>query len=221
MTTVAADIFSGQPVVDQADQQRHFATDPALAGIERTHPEVLRKLRRVASGLARYAAQPERRAIAVLEVDSAEHSSLWMTRGLAAALGTMLKEPVAVLAVKSGRAAEESPRRSEDTADALPSVEFLIPASEGCAMPVAERLEQLQASGRTVLLHLSHDAAWNIVSLDEGCCAGVVLITRASRTRKAAVERLQERLRQLAMPVLGAVLLGHKESVPERLYRLL
>jgi hypothetical protein len=86
---------------------------------------------------------------------------------------------------------------------------------------VAQRLSELRAAEQTVLLHLPDAPAWINSAVNQEEFAGMVLLSRASHTRKSAVESLQVKLQQLRVPLLAAVLLDREYPIPERIYRLL
>jgi hypothetical protein len=166
-----------------------------------------------------------RKSVLMAEVDTGRTSSLWLATGVASVLGKALHRSVHVLSV--GNLAPDIQDESEGT--------ILAPAPNSCILErIADassegdsagaltiRLSALQTSDHPVIVHLPHLGEQGRLLPRMGLVEGVVLLIRASQTRRAALEAIERHLATEGTQVLGSVLLDRVHPIPEKLYRLL
>jgi hypothetical protein len=162
----------------------------------------------------------------VLMVDlGGNTSSLWVATGVASVLGKAMHDMVHVLAV-GGRASEIN-RASEkgelDSASGSCVLEHIADPSLAAESmnALTDRLSAIKADGRMTIVHLSQlkDQTINFSRID--FVDGVILLVRATQTRRAALAMIERQLAMAGAPLLGSVLLDRDYPIPENLYRLL
>jgi hypothetical protein len=161
----------------------------------------------------------------VLMVDlGGNTSSLWVATGVASVLGKATHNMVHVLSV--GGSAPEIKLASEERDSDSGSVGYILehiaePSStlEGLII-LSERLSTIKADGLMTIVHLfqSNNRNANFSHLD--FIDGVILLVRATQTRRATLAMLERQLAMAGTPLLGAVLLDRDYPIPENLYRL-
>jgi hypothetical protein len=167
------------------------------------------------------------RQIVLIEMDPAGRSSLWLASGIASVLCSALRQTVYVLSVNSADSSKPSGSRqiSQSNPSVLSSSYFIERISEsgprGDLLSVlTERLLTLQRKGYPVIIHLPYDQHSGFLTRAKSV-EGVVLLTRASHTRRAALQSMERSLASANIPLLGSVLLDRVHPIPERLYRIL
>ena len=189
------------------------------------------KVRRIARGLASAVAGAGTDKLIFGELGFGKRSAVWFTLAVAEALAEVLGTTVTVVALADGRQRHAAESGMGPRAGRRVHLEWI---DTGAVSPLRlgavldERLQVLQADREadkeahkgTTLLHLAETSPMDLLSHLEGC-AGVVLLSRAGKTRKAAVESFQARLQQLELALLGAVLLDREYPIPAALYKLL
>ena len=161
------------------------------------------------------------RCIHLLDIGDAEDSSTWLSAALGSSLGVRLKTEVHVLCLGN----EQTPvttaaMRSKSWKGCV--VEHLTTYSEGReSATLADRLSELQAANRPVLLYSAERDGLPETLLRSEALHSVVLLAHASRTRRAALQATVQRLELTGTPLLGCVLLDRKYPIPEKLYHLL
>jgi hypothetical protein len=161
----------------------------------------------------------------VLMVDlGGNTSSLWVATGVASVLSKTIRNMVHVLAV--GGKASEINRAYEEVESDSPSGYILehiadpSSAIEGINVLI-DRLSAIKADGLVAIVHLSQskDQSINLSRVD--FVEGVILLVRATHTRRASLARIEQQLAIARTPLLGSVLLDRDYPIPENIYRLL
>ena len=179
------------------------------------------KVKRVADGLAAQLAGPGRRAVAFGEVGMGSMSALWLTTAVASALTSLFRDPVHVLVAGSVDSLGGSGSISTETPEGVVLESVLWPNLDPAIGNSNGRLQALLAGERKVLVHFPDAPAWIGSAMKPEEFAGMVLLSRSSHTRRAAIESVVRQLRRKRLPLLGALLLDRTYPIPERLYRFL
>jgi hypothetical protein len=168
-----------------------------------------------------------RRQIILVEMEPSNSSSLWLASGIASVLCSVLRQTVYVLSVNLKDASNETMlrRASSSSPSSLPSSYFVECLSEteshnDIVSLLTDRLSTLQNKGYPVIVHLPYEQHAGVLAR-AGSIEGVVLISRASRTRRTELEAIKRSLAVADIPLLGSVLLDRVNPIPEKLYRLL
>ncbi len=152
------------------------------------------------------------------EVSSQAASSEWVTEGVAAELQGLRQAPVSVLALAPHLPAREG----RPVGDAgLEGAGFGPHGRQLTARHFEQVLESQLREDSTVLVHTADALGWAELPVGLKHCAGFVLMVRANRTRRAAIEAVQRKLARLEVPLLGAVVLDREYPIPDSLYRWL
>ena len=205
-------------VADTASTSR-FVTDAAETAAATSLP-LQREVQRLADALLPvYSAAPFR-CIHLMDLGGAGDSSLWLAAAVSSALGVRLKTKVHVLSLE--------PELSQDAASVQRpaswrgcTVEHLASALSDGSEGLVERVSELRAANLPVLLHSVETDGLPDELLQAEEAYSVVLLARASRTRRAALQATVQRLELAGVSLLGCVLLDRKYPIPEKLYRLL
>lgn len=165
-----------------------------------------------------------RSSVLLGEIGESPSSSAWLAIGVGAALAARGRRSYVLCLGSSPNAALPietlSLRRQQAPGCVL---EYLDRGSvQGDFGDVLDkRLNDLRASGDTVILHTENLLHYpEVLSLADHL-DGVALIVRASHTRRAAIEAVRTQLTAAEIPLLGAVLVDRTFPIPEKLYRLL
>ncbi len=185
-----------------------------------SHP-LSREVHRLADTLLSGLSGAPARCLLMMDVGGARRSSLWLTTSVASNLMERLGTPVHVLSLET--AAPRPSERSTWSADGRGcDPEFMAPSIGGNGVGrLVERLNTFRGANEPVLLHSSRDEGLATCLLSTGNLDGVVLLVRASRTRRAVLQTAVQRLNLAGVPLLGCVLLDRTYPVPEKLYHLL
>ncbi len=180
-----------------------------------------REIHRLADTLLSVLSGAPSRCLLMMDVGGADSSSLWLTSSVASDLATMLGAPVHVLSLEPDAARNpEPPAWPTERRGCVP--EHLSPfANQNARGGLLDRLNALRAAKEPVLLHAAKDEGLATGLLSTGNLDGVVLLVRASRTRRAALQATVQRLTLAGVPLLGCVLLDRTHPIPERFYHLL
>ena len=224
MKAATIDLATEVPLISTSEREVGSKT----AGTERAQAEAsqdlsaLNKVRRLARGLAPALLAPGAQVVVLAELGLGQHSALWLTAALGNARVTSLGLGVTVLAVGTPQdVAAERDMRGKGRHSTVEFLEADRHSKVQFSLALERRLQELESRKGKVLVHLSEGQdALDLLGHVEAC-AGVVLLSRAGRTRKAAVESFHSRTRQLGVPLLGAVLLEREYPIPETLYHLL
>jgi hypothetical protein len=183
---------------------------------------LLERYSRLAKGIAGHLDVTRRNAVWFAEVGMRSSHALWLTVGVASALGSMIRQRVRVLAIRTSpdEWAEEEIVMANASGSAIVEVVSMPPITAG-GEPLEHRLADLLHDGEVVFLHLPNAPDWMATTMDDRGVLGTILLSRASHTRKTTVEAVRARLEQLGIPLIGAVLLDREYPIPEKLYRLL
>ncbi len=206
--SMLADVAAASPFVTEAAKAPSTAALPAMPEVHRLAATLLPSLARNASS-----------CLLLLDLGSAGTSSLWLASSVGSVLADSLKTPVHVLSTDP-----ESSREGAASTQARQwrgcVVESFHAATTGPGS-LPERLAELRAAGQPVLLHAGRERALPEDLLQGGAVDAVVLLARAARTRRAALQTAVHRLSLTGVPLLGCVLLDRTYPVPEKLYQLL
>jgi hypothetical protein len=162
----------------------------------------------------------------VLMMDLGEGKpSLWVATSAAEALSNALDQVVYVLIVDGDASQVQTvPSASElGRADAGCVLERITetPGTAEGTKALMDRVSALVADGHTVIIHLPYqeEQARSLPRID--FVSGIVLLVRASRTYRAAIEAIERKLDTAGVPLLGFVLLDRNYPIPVKVYRLL
>ena len=209
----ATDTVSTMPVTAQA-------TDRPLP----LNAQYERELDRLAGNLLSSLTGVHPFCLLMMELGEGRNSSRWLATGVASVLGERLNRTVHVLSLAEGRNDRRSSSSALRPADAGTYVLESIATranGRGESGTLAARLESLRETRQPVLLHLSDEQGLTDLLPCAEAIDGVVLLVRASRTRKASLHEVERQLSRAGMKALGCVLLDRVHPIPEKLYRLL
>ena len=161
----------------------------------------------------------------VLMVDlGGNTSSLWVATGVASVLSKTIRNMVHVLAV-GGKASEINRANEEVELDSTSGFILEHIADPSSAVDginaLTDRLSAIKADRLVAIVHLSQskDQTINLSRVD--FVEGVLLLVRATHTRRASLARIEQQLAIARTPLLGSVLLDRDYPIPENIYRLL
>ena len=218
MSTLAETV-SAAPVVSRSNDVPRSVPAAVQRELERLAAQLLGTHAGVATHPGAYPG-----CFVMVDVEGSDRSSLWLATGVASILGERLHKNVHV--VSTDRAAREkpasasAPRSSTGGSCTLEHVGGSSSEERGNGA-WAERLDSLRLGDQPAVLHLASTHDLPDLLLRGRAIDGVLLLVRASRTRRAALETMVHRLTQAGLPLLGCVLLDRIHPVPEKLYRLL
>ena len=86
---------------------------------------------------------------------------------------------------------------------------------------VPRRLAEPREAGYPILIHVPRVTELPYVLAHSGAISSVVLLVRASRTRRAALTALERQIEAAGITMLGSVLLDRLHPLPKNLYRIL
>ena len=186
-----------------------------------TPSSVTREVHRLADTLLPFFSPDRSRCFLLLDLGGARNTSFWLAASVGSALGTALKSSVYVLSTNP-----PSPRDGRLTKQALSGagcvLESLHVSADGEDRgSVVEHLSALRRTEKPVLLHADREELLPEGLLHGGAVDGVVLLARAARTRRAALQATVRRMALAGVPLLGCVLLDRTHPIPQKLYELL
>jgi hypothetical protein len=166
-----------------------------------------------------------RRSIVMADVGGGRTSSLWLAVSVASALGKALGLAVRVLSVGAGVPERQLGPESTDLNGAAGHC-ILERVGESALSgdnpnQLSGRLAALRAVGCVVIVHMACLEDQVDIPVRTSPVDGVVLLVRASQTRRAALEAIEKRLAMARLPLVGSVLLDRVYPIPEKLYKLL
>lgn len=207
---LAAGVAATHPLVKEADEVSTPAPSPAT-----------REVHRLADALLPSFLSDRSHCVLLLDLDVARTTSFWLATSVGAALGTTLKTSVYVISTAAPALLD-----SRLTTQALSGGGCLVESLRGSdggedRASLVERLAELRSAERPVLLHADKEGVLPEGFLQGGAVDGVVLLARAARTRRAALQATVRRMSLASVPLLGCVLLDRTHPIPEKLYQLL
>ena len=215
MTTSATQFLpTAEIAIDIADVARKTLTEQAHREVDRLTESIFFDK----TGLCR-------RSIVMADVGGGRTSSLWLAVSVASALGKALGFAVRVLSV-GGNVPERQlgPGSTDMNVTAghciLERVGESALAGDNPNLLVG-RLASLRAVGSVVIVHMACLEDQVDIPVRTSPIDGVVLLVRASQTRRAALEAIEKRLAMARLPLIGSVLLDRVYPIPEKLYKLL
>lgn len=202
------------PAVSTALQQR------GLASLTR---ETRAEVERLTHALFLTREGEDRRAVLLGEIGLGPNASTWVAIGIGAALAARGRS-VHVLCLGEPR---ESPVSKELFALGRKPGNLVLERMDRSSVPdnlfdsIERRLHEIRKAGDTLILHADNLLDYPELISQADQLDGAALIIRASKTRRAAIEAVQNQLRAAEIPLLGAILLDRTFPIPEKLYRLL
>ena len=161
------------------------------------------------------------RCVHLMDLGSADQSSLWLAAAVGSALGVRLKTKVHVLSIEAELSRDRTPPSTPAPMRGC-ILESLTPGMDGNGRgSLGERLSELRAANQPVLLHSAEKDGLPEELLNADEVYSVVLLARASQTRRAALQATVQRLELAGASLLGCVLLDRRYPIPEKLYHLL
>ena len=158
----------------------------------------------------------------LMELGEGKNSSLWLTTGVASVFGDRLNGTVHVLSLQdAGSTKRPSPSAVRSATADNYVLESIAAHGRGGSETLAARLGSLRQACQPVLLHLPNERGLADLLPHADAIDGVVLLVRASRTRKASLQDIERQLTRAGMKCFGCVLLDRIHPIPEKLYRLL
>jgi hypothetical protein len=177
---------------------------------------------RLAKGIAGHLDITRHNAVWFAEIGMGSPHALWLTVGVASALGSLVRQRVRVLAIRTSSEEWTDEELQMANTPGGPIVEVVSMRSVSTGGELLEhRLSDLLHDGEIVFLHLPNAPDWMATTMDDRGGLGAILLSRASHTRRTTVESVQAKLEHLGVRLLGAVLLDREYPIPEKLYRLL
>lgn len=207
---LVADVAATAPFVSEA------AEVPSTASLP-----VTREVHRLADTLLPFFSRDSSCCLLLLDVGGTGASSLWLATSVGSALGVTLKTPLHVLSTdplpsRDGHSTAQPLAWRGCVLESVPAL-----AASGGHGSLVERLAELQAANQPVLLHAGREDVLPEGLLQGGAVSAVVLLARAARTRRAALQATVHRLSLAGVSLLGCVLLDRTHPIPEKLYHLL
>lgn len=182
--------------------------------------QVQREIDRFAANLLSSISATDSKCLLMMEIGDAARSSLWLATSVASTLGKKLQANVRVLssmAAPGSFTARRSAERGGYVLEHVGDSDF----DQDARGSLDERLSSLRMANKLVILHLSKDHQLADRLLHWEAIDGVVLLVRASRTRRAALQSTVQQLTSAGVALLGCVLLDRMYPIPEKLYKLL
>lgn len=209
MTTLTDTAVTG-PLTAERDEAPTSATLP-----------VQREVDRLAANLLANISGAHPRCLLMMDVGEAGRSSLWLATSVASTLSETLRVNVHVLSMD--REAPGSPSSIRSAEKQGCTLEYIDPASSDRSGrgTLADRLSSLRVTNRPAIIHLAKDRELADLLPNGRAIDGVVLLVRASHTRRAALQAIVRQLAIAEVSLLGCVLLDRIHPIPEKLYKFL
>lgn len=218
MTVASAELSSQSEVFPHDVATRAVAEELEARGLP---AGAFTRLRRLARGLAPFFTAEQPRLLVLAELTAPSASAIWLSTALAEVLGVAVEAPLHLLIAGAEKTAARAVKPEVEDLF-VPSVERLDAETlDALTHAVEKRIRSLHSEGRSVLLYRPHASRWIANFEPDAAQTGCLLLARAAKTRKAAVQSFQARLAQAGLPLLGAVLLDREYPIPEAIYRLL